>query len=518
MAQAHIWQRDPEPIADIVGEEVADIVVVGAGIAGCTAAQSAAEAGASVIVIEKFDKPTAHGSDIGAINSIVQEREGIHIDPLEAARLVYNWSQQQASYNMIRLWAERSGEVMSHYVRMAEDKGFKVRINVEFTARADWTDLDERYRILRTPHIFDIPEGSGTNHGWHVGNFVKVVSDDAIEHGARFMYNTPALRLVRVDAEGNPSKAPDARVTGVVVETPEGNKLIRANKGVILATGGISDNFEMMECFCPIALRVDSNDYFPKGGNMGDGHVMSKWVGAAFSRCYPAPIIHPVSFTVLAPGMSTSWLAVNRDGKRFMNEMAYEPAVTNARMSAPGNVAWAIFDSDYLEHIAKQEPTVYAALPADVVEQVEQAVEKGDYLRADTLAELAEAMGVPADTFEETVERYNGYVDAGYDPEFGVPERFLSPCRKGPFYASRITALLLSVPYGMNANDNLQLCDEADEPIPGLYAAGNMAGGFFANSYPVACPGVDHGRSVTLGCLLGRALAAGENIDGTPAA
>ena len=56
MAQAHIWQLDPEPIADIVGEEVADIVVVGAGIAGCTAAQSAAEAGASVIVIEKFDK------------------------------------------------------------------------------------------------------------------------------------------------------------------------------------------------------------------------------------------------------------------------------------------------------------------------------------------------------------------------------------------------------------------------------------------------------------------------------
>ena len=97
---SHIWQNPPEPITEFYAEETADIIVVGAGIAGVTAAQSAAEAGAEVLVVEKFACPTAHGNDVGSVNTIVQKREGVYIDPKEAARLEYAWSQQQANYHL----------------------------------------------------------------------------------------------------------------------------------------------------------------------------------------------------------------------------------------------------------------------------------------------------------------------------------------------------------------------------------------------------------------------------------
>ncbi|MCI8593650.1 MAG: FAD-dependent oxidoreductase [Oscillospiraceae bacterium] len=503
---AHSWQRPPEPITEIRTEETVDVVVLGAGIAGTVAAHSAAEAGAEVVCVEKFAAITAHGTDICGVNTKVQERAGIHVDPKAAARLVYAWGQQQGNYTLIRTYTERSGEMLNHYIDLLEQEGYCITINDEMTARTDWDTLDDRYRMFRTPHIIDVPEGSNLpKERWNMAYLVKAAFRHAQAHGARFLFNTSAEQLVR---EGG-------KVTGVIVRDKDGFRKINARKGVILATGGITDNKEMIECFCPIALRVDKIDNFPKGGNMGDGLVMGKWVGSAFSRCYPAPVIHPVNFTVLGPGMNSSWLTVNRNGLRFSNEVAYEPIVTNARMNAPGNVAYAVWDSHYLENFKRQEPAKFARIKEDIPAAVERAVAEGDYYKADTLAELAEQIGVPADALAATVARYNQLCAAGDDVDFGVPERFLSPVLDGPFYASKITAWLLSLPYGLHVDANSQVCDEDDQPIGGLFAVGNVQGDFFANSYPVTLPGSNNGRSVCFGRLVGMALAKGERLDGT---
>ena len=503
---AHSWQRLPEPITEIRSEETADVVVLGAGIAGVTAAHAAAEAGAEVICVEKFAGVTAHGTDICGVNTKVQERAGIHVDPREAARLVYAWGQQQGNYSLIRTYTERSGGVMDHYIDLLEQEGYCVTINDEMTARTDWDTLDERYRMYRTPHIVDVPEGSSLpRERWNVAYLAKLAFRRAQAHGARFRFNTKAEQLIREDG----------RVTGVIVSDGDGYHRIHARRGVIIATGGITDNEEMMECFCPIALRADKNENFPKGGNMGDGLVMGKWIGAAFSRCYPAPVIHPVNFTVLGPGMNSSWLTVNRDGRRFSNEVAYEPLVTNARMNAPGNVAYAIWDSHYLEHFRRQEPAKCARIKEDIPAAVERAVQGGDYVRADTLEALAEKLGLPAANLTATVARYNQLCESGDDVDFGVPARFLSPVKDGPFYASKISAWLLSLPYGLHVDGNSQVCDEEDRPIDGLFAVGNAQGDFFANAYPVTVPGSNNGRSVCFGHLVGQALARGERLDGT---
>ena len=504
----HPWLCQPEPITDIASEETVDVVVIGAGIAGVVATHSAAEAGASVVCVEKFGTWTAHGIDVGSLNTKVHERLGLHIDPVKAARLVYAWSQQQANYSLIRTYTERSGEMLNRYIDLLEEAGYTVTINNEMTARTDWDTLEEKYQMFRSPHIFDVPEGSDLpKERWNSAYIVKTAFQAAKELGAQFRFKTSAERLVR---EGD-------RVTAVIVKDSEGYHKLNARNGVIIATGGITDNEEMMACFCPIALRVDKNENFPKGGNMGDGLVMGKWIGAAFSRCYPAPVIHPVNFTVLAPGMNSSWLTVDRNGKRFSNETAYEPFVTNARMNAPGNVAWAVWDSHYVERFRKQEPAKFALIQEDIPAAVERAVEAGDYVKADTLEELAEKIGVPAANLVATVKRYNALCETGDDVDFGVPERFLSAVEDGPFYASRITAWLLSLPYGLHVDANSQVCDDEDRPIGGLFAVGSAQGDFFANAYPVTIPGSNHGRSICFGRLVGTALAKGQCFDGTKA-
>ena len=502
----HSWQRPPETINEFAAELDTEIVVVGAGIAGVIASHSAAEAGAKVICVEKFGRITAHGTDVGSLNTMIHKRQGIYIDPKRAARLVYTWGQQQANYSLIRTYTERSGEMLDHYIGMMEAEGYRVSLNTELTARSDWDELEEKYQMFQSAHLFDLPEGSDEPKSkWNVAYLVRFAHHKAVEAGAEFMFNTAAVQLIR---QGG-------RVTGLIVKDADGYKRINASKGVILATGGITDNKEMIECFCPVALRVDINDNFPKGGNMGDGLVMGKWVGAAFTRCYPAPVIHPVNFTVLSPGMNSSWLTVNRLGKRFSNETAYEPIVTNARMNAPGNVAYAVWDSDYLEHFKKQEPVKFKALQPDAAEEVERCVERGEYFKGETLEELAAAIGVPAENLKATVERYNELCDKGDDVDFGVPERFLSPVKNGPFYACKISAFLLSLPYGLHVDENSQVCGEDDEPIGGLFAVGSVQGDFYANSYPVTIPGSNHGRSVCFGRLVGMALARGERIDGS---
>jgi glycine/D-amino acid oxidase-like deaminating enzyme len=98
---AHPWLTRPKDIGSIISEETCDIVVIGAGIAGCTAAQAASSAGASVIVCEKFATYTAHGIDIGSVGTKVQKSMGVEIDKALAARLIYEWGQQQANYYLI---------------------------------------------------------------------------------------------------------------------------------------------------------------------------------------------------------------------------------------------------------------------------------------------------------------------------------------------------------------------------------------------------------------------------------
>lgn len=507
---AHSWDAAPPAIEDIADVKEYDIVIVGAGPSGCAAAEAAASAGASVAVIEQAAGYTAHGADNGAINSKVHRDAGIEIDPNEATRILFNFSQGTVNRDLVYTWASRSGEVFDHFIELCAARDIPAILAISDTSKTDWDALPDQFREFRTGVTFG-REDEGVvidteNFTFIESHIVETLLDEATSKGAEAFFNTHAEQLVG-DAQSG--------ITGVVVTTEDGSHVqFNASKGVILATGDISGNEEMLACWAPIALRADVCQYFPEGGNKGEGILMGAWAGAAVSKSPAAPMVHPIAATLPLSALSMSWLAVNNQGKRYCCEVPYEPYITNARMNQPGNVGYSIFDGAYEQKVQAQEPDTADKMLAGATERIAAGVESGEMWQADTLDELAAQLDIPADALKASVERYNELCASGVDVDFGVPERFLAPVDTPPFYAQPVPAITLTVPFGLHVDQNSQVCTDQDEPIAGLFAVGNVQGDFFGMSYPVTCPGISHGRALTFGHLVGTALANDTLING----
>jgi glycine/D-amino acid oxidase-like deaminating enzyme len=196
-AAAHPWLCKPQPITDLIREETCDVVVIGAGIAGCVAAQSAAEAGASVICVEKSGDVTAHGIDVGAIGTKLQAEAGIRLDKDLIARLIYQWGQSQVNYRLIRIFVDKSGEIFDYYYDLALAKGLKITLNTQNTARSDWSELEDRFKQFRTAHKFTADERHFREDGKFItADFVDAVKESAEAYGAVFAFETKAEQLV----------------------------------------------------------------------------------------------------------------------------------------------------------------------------------------------------------------------------------------------------------------------------------------------------------------------------------
>ena len=141
------------------------------------------------------------------------------------------------------------------------------------------------------------------------------------------------------------------------------------------------------------------------------------------------------------------------------------------------------------------------------VAQVDSFVEGGFIQTADTLEELAEKLGLPADNLVATVERYNELCDNGSDDDFGKEASRMRPCREAPFYGGHVSSWLLCTLDGLCINDSFQVIDLEGNPIEGLYAIGNDAGDYFCGNYPELIVGAAVGRTNTFGYLLGKELA-----------
>lgn len=501
----HTWEVVPEPITDIAETKDYDIVIVGGGLAGNSAAEAAARSGAKVALLERTDSIQFRGVDVAAIGSNWKLENGVDIDIDTACKLLYLWSNQTVNYNLLRTWAEQTGPVFNYIEEMVGKQGIKMVSALSGTAKYGWDELPERWRIYPDAVSFVKGDEKGTVRpdgkecNWNLG---EALNTSAKDNGAEFFFNTHAEQLVGDASSG---------ITGVIATDADGKYVqFNAAKGVILATGDISGNQEMVDAWAPICNRSDGFIYTPQGGNTGDGITMGCWAGAAISKSPAAPMVHQFtlsSYTFNLTAFIMSWLAVNRNGERYGAEIPFEPYLTNARMNTPGDIAWSIFDADYPKYVQMQWPTKYETWLDGIEEEMEARIESGELFKADTLEELAEKIGVPADKLKETVEGYNAMYQKGEDTLFDVPAQFLSEVKTAPFYATPLVCSTLTIPFGLHVNDDSQVCTEDDEPIAGLFAVGNVQGDFFGKDYPVHCPGISHGRCVTFGQLVGEALA-----------
>ena len=508
----------PDPVAeDQIGETVEnDIIVVGGGMSGFTTAVSAAEQGAKVTLFSASSAPISRGGSNYAKNSKVMKELGIEpFDPvpfyyheMRAASFAVDQQKWMRGYN-------NSEEAMDWMIDIARENGLEVIME-----RDNTFDLGPNYA-----HAFSTL-GNSTMVSTGQQGAVEALEAKAKEYGVEIIYDTKAEYLER---EGDQS----GRVTGVVASKMDGSGYVRfkANQAVVLATGDFSNNKEMLAAYCPMVLplvgyeqnEIDYNTSFNLTGIYGgDGQKMGLWAGAAWQHAYPA-----------APMMQGAWggshepcgfhmgLNVNMNTERYQREDISAPYSSNHLLSQPGHVAFGIWTANYPQAILEKGHEWYTfgmdyTLPPLTTEELvamwDAGVENGSYYKADTLEDLAQQTGLDAEKLKAVVARYNELCDKGEDEDFHKnPDFMVKIGENGPFYAAQNYAMFMTVMGGLRTSPNMEVCDENDQPIPGLFNVGAMIGDMYANTYNFAIPGNSYGiNCLTFGYLLGRELAAGK--------
>jgi len=492
------WEVAPAPIsaAEIKNTVTTEVVVIGAGIAGVVTALSAAEGGAKVIVLEKMRKFSARGFDVAAIDSRLQKKAGVKIDVPTAIRALIKNCDKQVKEELYWIWARHSGKALDWLLDQAEPAGLYAKLSAVQYRGPNYFEYPTTHHILGGPNE---KESAFTD-------LVTILEKNAKSRGVDFRYRMPGVRLI---CEG---KGP---VTGVIGGAAGNYTRFIARKGVVMATGDYGSNKEMLRYYCPIALRADLNVYTPIGANVGDGHKMGLWAGAAMQKGTHAPMIHTIG-----GAWPYFFLHVNKLGLRYQNEDLSSQACCLGKMMQPDEIGWTLLDSDFLKYVPQTIPigggffwdhpdrnVDEAWKPDKDMATLEQNIKDGLAFKAGTIDELAGKMKVPADALKKTVARYNELVKKGIDEDFGKRKELLFPLEKPPFYAGLMKSALLTTTSGLRVNTNLEVLDEHDEPLGGLYAVGNVQGDMFAVDYPTVFPGLSHGRCVTFGRLVGLRLA-----------
>jgi fumarate reductase flavoprotein subunit len=497
------WEIAPAPIppAEIKNEVTAEVVVVGAGIAGIVTALSAAGGGAKVVVLEKGRTFAARGFDIAAVDSRIQKKMGIKIDVPNAIRALIKNCDKQVKEELYWIWTRHSGKAMDWLLDQIEPEGLYAKMSAARYQGPTYYEYPVTHHVLGGPHSRD---GA-------VIDAVAILEKNARAEGVDFRYRTRGVRLIR---EGKGS------VTGVIAgETGNYTRFI-ATKGVVMATGGFGSNKEMLRYYCPMAADADLNVYTPIGADVGDGHKMGLWAGAALQKGTHAPMIH-----TLGGAWPYFFLHVNRRGLRYQNEDVSCQACCLGKMMQPDGIGWTLLDSDFLKYVPQTIPIGGGFFwdhpdrniaeewkPDEDMEALEENIKGGLAFKADTWDELAARMNVPGGVLKKTVARYNELVKKGIDEDFGKRKELLFPIEKPPFYAGLMKSALLTTTSGLRVNTRLEVLDEHDEPLGGLYAVGNVQGDMFAVDYPTVFPGLSHGRCVTFGRLVGLSLAGKEMV------
>ena len=502
---------------DIVATHETEVLVIGCGTGGMFTIAAAAENGAKVIGIDRFPTGTGIRDDLGAIDSRYQKAWGTKIDKFDFITAATQYAAGHLQQDLVKLWCEQSGEAIDWYGdRLAERK---VELWHESGDKVD----ESRYHHFPTGHS---PRWRTSDDGTGKpldGN--RILVDYAKKHGARFDYS---MKMVKLEKK-------NGRVTGCIAENADG-KYVRynASKGVVVATGGYSLNYKMLEALQPWTLRTIGRNRSVPGAH-GDGIRACLWVGAKmdethaslkFDRCAIRPNQKPGVETAKSGdvGMfwmaSQPWLKVNADGRRFINESGTYENILHADEYQKGHCHYTLFDSNWTKYVqqfkmhgcSRLVPFENGADP-NIPWQVFQKkhfpvlLEKGFLMQADTIEELAEKLGLPPKALEATVTRYNQLVRDGKDTDYGKEPFRLSPLDKAPFYGAKNTGDILCTMDGIQIDVNMNAIDTEGNPIPGLYVVGNDSGSYFANTYPNLVTGMACGRTVTFGRHVGRLLA-----------
>ena len=439
--------------AEVLPEYSADVVVVGAGGAGLTAAISAAQQGASVVVVEKLG--IVGGStnvSEGALNAVDEKRQsaqGIEDSVEKFYQQTMEGGHNAGTPELVKYMTENAMGA----VEWMESLGVSFKDEVGTATGALW----------QRSHYPSTPSGN---------SYIRVFMDRIREMDkVTLLMNTPAKSLVRND---------DGRVSAVICENAGKEVIVSANKGVIIATGGFGANVELRnEVNTGVWAEVKLDDSIGctnmNASAQGDGIVMAEAVGAAVTGM-PDIQIHPCGHpkTGLMVDIRTSGrnrIFVNQSGARFVNEGAARDALCKAIFAQPDSTYWIVVN--HLRYPSRDFVDRNGATIANMVAQ-------GNVIEADSLEKLAELTGMDAKALQASIDQYNSVVRKEMEKdEFGFEanNKDDKEMTEGPWYACRKVPSVHHTMGGLKINVDTQVLDKDDQVIPGLFAAGEVTGG-----------------------------------------
>jgi fumarate reductase flavoprotein subunit len=475
--------------ADIKETKTFDVVIVGAGASGVPAALSAAEHGAKVAVLQKENIIISQGNSGAGIDLATSDPAGVEA---LVARLMKD-NAHRCNPQLLRQWAYNSGKAVTWVIDRAKQAGARV---------IDQGNLQQSAIVTINGYKLNYNTSYFGPKPYTNGDGMRALGKTAEKAGVQFFFSTPGAQIVQ-DSSG--------KVTGVIGKRPDGRYTrFFAKKGVILATGDYQNNKAMCDYFIP-----DAKNFGRKQVNKtGDGHIMGYWAGGVIEPIGHTKMLH--DFDAGPAGMcDMPFLAVDQQGRRFLNEMVEMSEINNylRQQDCAGQYS-QIFDSNYMKQAANWPGRLVPPEGLREYMPEEPSPHHGvfetfiDTHKANTIEELASKIKVDPATLVETVRRYNEVVASGRDSDFGKPADVLHPIDAPPFYGIHRTIRISAICSGLLVNGNHQCLDADAKPIKGLYAVGNLGGGFYGSAdYPLTVFGLSLGRCYTFGYLAGKYVA-----------
>lgn len=416
-----------------VEDVTTDIVIVGSGGAGLTAAIEATNKGAEVIVVEKMafmggNTNYATGG-MNAAGTKYQEAKGIEDSP----ELFYQ-DTMKGGYNkndpeLLKYLTEKSAETIYWLESLGAD--------LHEIGRSGGQSVD---RIHKGP--------GGMPVGTHL---MDVFTKQVKELGIDVRLNTKAVEIL---TDGD-------KVTGIKVENKDGNTYNINAKAVILASGGFGANPELVEKYKPSLKGFGTTN---QPGATGDALLMVEKLDVALTdiaEIQTHPTVVPFYNEMITEGIrGDGAILVNRDAKRFVNELETRDVVSEAVLAQEGKTAFLVLDKTVFE-----KASTYKSYR-----------DQGFLKEAATLDDLAKLMDVDAETLKQTIEDYNKYVREKSDPDFGRTSLEVELVT-GPFYYVEIAPAIHHTMGGVKINTNCEVINNSGQVVKGLYAAGEVTGG-----------------------------------------
>ena len=483
----------------------ADVVIAGAGASGLCAAIMARDQGASVIVVEQNHDigghamvsggrvPLGGGTRLQKKFGVVDSADQVYLDHTDFHNLELRYSDR----DLVRVWADENAPTFDFLL----DNG--VQFEEVMPALVNGGTVP---RLFRTKVYSD--NLKVTINGSPGSGLVRALEKSARAKGVEILLRHSLTRIARENG---------SRVQGITATIDSRPVNIEARRGFIIATGGFTSNVAFRRMFDPRLTEEYQVAGEPWSKQNADGEMMAMAIGAALwgtsnvasehgrsvtktrhigarygyenLRWNPdSPMFPQVGGAGLTVKSYQDLICVNQFGRRFWNELddtygflnaclgRHDPDGKSRKLNGGGPI-WAIFDADAVRR-EEWEPKPPNVDP------------NGWFFTADTIPELARKIAnpyqlapMPPRALEETVAKFNAYVEAGKDAEFGRPG-LMFKIQKPPFYAAWATPILHDALAGLRTNGRCEVLDIRGQVIPGLYCAGESAGGFALHGLP----------------------------------